>query len=479
MDAFETPDLQQELDSLSASIQGLIRRLLVTTHNVQNDTIVKIAQTADVSRLKSLSTPGKGRAVDEAIEDAFEIFDYRARVNHSHFLAFVPGPAQPVSWLGDILSSAFNSFAGSKLQGSGVAVVEKELIRWMACKAGLPNTAGGAFVSGGSMANLSAMAMARDQNIPSGKEDLGVAYLSDQTHYSVAKALRILGFKTEQIRLIPSNERLEMDSQQLAAQIVSDKETGRIPFVVVGTCGTTNTGAIDPLSELAAVCKVENLWFHVDGAYGASVALSASRSHLVQNLGLADSISWDAHKWLFQTYACSALLVRDQATLLRSFGNSGDYLRDAFDDETIPNFWNYGIELTRPARAMKLWFTIRVLGVETLGRMIDQGFLQAEKAEEEFRKLDNWEITSSASMAILTFRYIPTGKTELELDEANRHISHRLMTENIATILTTKLRGKTVLRICSISPHLGVEGVAELVLQVDKVARTMMEVGGS
>ncbi|KAM5349400.1 hypothetical protein ACJ41O_005905 [Fusarium nematophilum] len=369
MNAYENPSLQDELAAIGCSVQAIAQRLLTATHDVENDRIVNIAQPADIPCLKALSIPGTGHSVDQAIEDAFGIFSFRARVNHTRFLAFVPGPAHPISWLGDCISSAFNSFAGSRIQGSGVAVVEKELTRWLASKAGLPDTASGVFVSGGSYANLTAMAVARNCIPPSGKKNLGVAYLSDQTHYSVAKALRVLGFKHHQIRIIPSDADLQMDTSQLVAVIQTDH-----------------------------------------------------------------SISWDAHKWLFQTYDCSLILVKDRKNLLNSFGNNGDYLRDAFDDEAIPNFWNYGIELTRPARAMKLWFTLRVLGVDTIGRMIDQGFLQAERAEEE-------------------------------LGEHNRAISQRPLSENVAAILTTKLRGSVVLRICSISPFLTVEGMARKVHQ--------------
>lgn len=475
MDAFESPNYQGELDALSSSIQALVQRLLVTAHNVDQDTIVNIAQSTDLPLLKTLSAPGPSHTVEQAIEDAFKIFDFRARVNHPKFLAFVPGPASPISWLGDVISSAFNTFAGSKIQGSGAATVEKELTQWLASKAGLPDTVGGIFVSGGSMANLTAMALARDNFLPSGSESLGVAYLSDQTHYSVAKGLRTLGFKNNQIRLVPSNSNFQMDTSQLVSVIQVDRAAGLIPFVVVGTCGTTNTGSVDPMAEIADICGKEKLWFHVDGAYGATGALSKTRSGIVDGLGLADSISWDAHKWLFQTYACSVLLVKDQKNLATSFNNDGDYLRDAFDDDSIPNFWNYGIELTRPARAMKLWFTLRVLGVDALGRMIDQGFLQAERAEEELRKLENWEIISSASLAILTFRYVPPGKTDAELDDLNRAISQRLMAKNIATILTTKLRGKTVLRICSISPYLTVQGMADLVHEMNEQAQSVLE----
>ncbi|KAL2689130.1 hypothetical protein Neosp_003182 [[Neocosmospora] mangrovei] len=419
--------LEQSADiaAISTSFKAVFDKLLESTQQVHNDPLLRVAQPADLPLLKELSTPGQPNDIDKAIQDAFTISDFRLRMNNSRFFGFVPNPASPLSWIGDCLSSAFNSFAGSRLQGSGVAVVEQTLLQWLAGRVGLPDTAGGVFVSGGSMANMTAMVLARDCILPAGQEGLGVAYLSDQTHHSVAKALRIIGIKRDQIRVIPSNESFQIQTATLKGAIQTDRKAGLIPFVIIGTSGTTNTGSVDDLEALAEIRDEEGVWFHIDGAYGASASLAATRSSAVSGLGLADSISWDAHKWLFQTYSCSLILVRNKINLVKVFTNDGDYLRDALDDEEIPNFWNFGMELTRPSRALKLWFTLRVLGVERVGKMIDHGFRLAEIAQEEVDKLNNWEVTSPASMAIVTFRYAPPSKTDEELDDLNTAISRK------------------------------------------------------
>jgi glutamate/tyrosine decarboxylase-like PLP-dependent enzyme len=339
----------------------------------------------------------------------------------------------------------------------------------------MPDTAGGVFVSGGSMANMSGMVLARECILEDGTESLGIAYLSDQTHHSVIKALRIIGIKRNQIRLIPTNSSFQMDIAALKETITADREAGLKPFVIVGTCGTTNTGSIDPLPALAQVRDEEKIWLHIDGAYGASAVLGATRSGATNGLGLADSISWDAHKWLFQTYSCSLILVRNKLNLAKVYANDGDYLRDALEHDEIPDFWNLGMELTRPSRAMKLWFTLRVLGVETIGKMVDHGFDLAEIAEVEVKKLEGWEVTSPASMAIVTFRYAPTGKTDEELDVLNAAISKYFMDKNIAGMLTTKIRGRVVLRICSISPVLRLKEMVETIQRVDQVAKLIIQ----
>ncbi|KAL6361071.1 hypothetical protein LRP88_04533 [Fusarium phalaenopsidis] len=423
MTSLDTLDQSAEIAVISASFKAVFDKLLQSTQQVHHDPMLRVAQPADLPLLKELSTPGQPNDIDQAIQDAFTISDFRLRMNNPRFFGFVPNPASPLSWIGDCLSSAFNSFAGSRLQGSGVAVVEQTLLEWLAARVGLPDTAGGIFVSGGSMANMTAMVLARDCILPSGQEGLGVAYVSDQTHHSVVKALRIIGIKRDRIRVIRSNDSFQIQTAALKDAIQADRTAGLIPFVLIGTSGTTNTGSVDDLTALAQIRDEEGVWLHIDGAYGASASLAATRSSAVSGLGLADSISWDAHKWLFQTYSCSLILVRNKTNLARVFTNDGDYLRDALDDEEIPNFWNLGMELTRPSRAMKLWFTLRVLGVERLGLMIDHGFRLAEVAQEEVKKSKNWDVASAASMAIVTFRYAPPGKTDEELNDLNTTIS--------------------------------------------------------
>ncbi|KAF5712356.1 l diaminobutyrate decarboxylase [Fusarium mundagurra] len=467
-----------ELEAVCSALQSITQRLASTTQDVKNDPIIKVAQPSDVPYLQKIGTPGQAHSIDQVLQEAFTAFDHRMRVNHPRFMGFIPSPTSPVAWLGDIVASAFNALGASKLQASGPVVIEKTLIEWLAGRVGFPASAGGICVSGGSMANLMGIVLARDRFVPHGETGKAVAYLSDQTHYSVAKAMRMLGFDKEQIRRLPADENFRLNPALLAQTIQDDRKAGLVPFLVVGTCGTTNTGAIDPLPEIAEICKREQIWLHVDGAYGASATLSATRHETVDGLKYADSMSWDAHKWLFQTYSCGLLLVKDKANLVRSFANEGDYLRDgvAIEDEDIPNFWNYSMELTRPAsRAMKLWFTLRVIGVERIGEMIDHGFDLAERAEEELRKLPDWEIVSAASLGVITFRYAREGLAEDELEIINSGISKNLISSNKAGILTTKVRGKVALRICALSPQLALNDMSDIIHEANLLATQSMK----
>jgi glutamate/tyrosine decarboxylase-like PLP-dependent enzyme len=465
---------QNDAHSASEAIHQVAEIFRDINLELGNDHVLKMATAEKTSDLKKYAAPGAAHSIEEVLKEASEIFDYRMRMNHPRSFAFIPSPVSPFSWLGETVTSAFNAFAGSRLQSSGPSAIESELIRWMAAKAGLPPTAGGLSVSGGSMANLTAMVLARDQKLSPDNWSSGTAYVSDQTHSSVAKGLRILGFRESQVRKVPTDDQFRMDISALKKTIQSDREDGYFPFVIIASCGTTNTGSIDPLSDIVEMARKEGLWVHVDGAYGASALLSKSNSSLLDGLEGVDSISWDAHKWLFQTYGCGMLLVRDKAHLAQSFHTDAEYIKDAAENEDVPNFWNLGIELTRPARIMKLWFTLRVLGLEKIGQLIDHGFELAEIAQKELDLLPDWEVTSPANMAILTFRLAPSGKSEDEIVVLNRAISQQAVSENVAGILTTKLNGKTVLRICAISPLMTGCGMKTIIGQLDSIGRNIL-----
>ncbi|PMD40999.1 PLP-dependent transferase [Hyaloscypha variabilis F] len=473
--------LKESLSGIPSAACGIATSLLHNTQNPYSTPILKLLTLPEASKIRTQAIPHSApRPLTEVITEAEEIFSYRMPMSHPHAFAFIPSPASPLSFLGDILTSAHNSHAGSWLQSSGPSTIEDALISFLASSAGLPaSTAGGVFVSGGSMANLVCLTLARDQMLGKTWEarSKGVVYVSDQTHVSIAKGLRILGFEERQIIVVKSGEGFKMDVDGVREAIEADRRRGLTPFLIIASCGTTNTGSVDPLRELVKVAREQSprLWVHVDGAYGASVVLSKSYKGIADGLGEADSISWDAHKWLFQTYGCGMALVRDRKWLMQSFAMGAEYTRDAADaGDEMPNFWNYGPELTRPARAMKLWFTLQVLGLDSLGKMIDQGFMLAEAAEKELKALPNWTIVSNAQMAIINFRFEPEGKSEDELDQLNSRISQKMVKDNVATALTTRLLGKTVIRICAIHPELMEDGMSSVIKSLNATARALL-----
>ena len=454
------------------SLQRIVDALLVAHRNVPGEPVVRIADAQAVERLRTVEIPAVGRPLEQVVGTMLkEIYPYRMRMDHPRCFAFVPSPVSPLSWLGDLLTAVHNPHAGSWLQSSGPSAVERKLIEWLNSKIGFPETSGGLFVSGGSMANLVALAAARDRMLDDQSRHLGVAYVSEQTHSSVVKGMKILGLIDGQIRRVPTDSQWRLDVAHLERTIAADLNNGLKPFVVVASAGTTNTGSIDPLNAIADSCASTGLWMHVDGAYGASISLSPRHRTLLDGIERADSVSWDAHKWLFQTYGCGMLLVRNRGHLSDSFHTNPEYLRDAqFDEERI-NYWDFGQELTRPARALKLWLTLQALGSDAVGEAVAHGFQLADWAEAELQLHPDWEIVTPPQLAIINFRYAPAGRTEGELDTLNRAISRRAIEEGYASVLTTQLRGRTVLRICAIHPDASESDMRETIRRLDSYAR--------
>ncbi|KAJ5377601.1 pyridoxal phosphate-dependent transferase [Penicillium cataractarum] len=429
--------------------------------------------------------PRDGRPLESVLEDARHIFSYRSRTGHPRFLGFIPSPALPVSWVGDVITSAYNTFAGSAEAASGVFEVERTLVSWLSTQLGLPSdTAGGHFVSGSSIATLTGVTVARDHLLNTDMRHRGVAYISDQAHFSVAKALRIIGCTSDQIRVIPSDNDCRFSLADLRSTILQDVNKGLRPFLVVATCGTTSTGAVDPIIKLADIAKDHHMWLHIDAAYGASVALSSSHRHWVEGLGRADSISWDAHKWLFQTYGCGLVLFRNNTLALKSFSGTGEYVRDVegllesrSSMDIVTSSWDYGIELTKPARYMRFWMTLQVLGLDCIDRMISHGFMLAAKMEQELLHRD-WEVPYN-SLAIVNFRFRPRIQRDMlceeALDKLNNCISRELESRQVAAVYTSQIYGKVYLRACTINPQTTVEDIAFVVRELDLIARRLLE----
>jgi len=222
---------------------------------------------------------------------------------------------------------------------------------------------------------------------------------------------------------------------------------------VIANAGTTNTGAVDPLTELGELCKQEGLWLHVDGAYGAPAALCEKGRCLLHGLELADSLTLDPHKWLFQPYEIGCVLVREVRFLHDAFAVGPDYLRDLESKEAEVNFCDYGIQLSRSVRALKLWMSLKVFGLAAFREAIARGFFLAELAESLLKSSSHWEVVTPASMGIITFRFVADGVPKQDIDLVNQQIVDETLKEGFATVSATSLRGRKVLRLCTVNPR--------------------------
>jgi glutamate/tyrosine decarboxylase-like PLP-dependent enzyme len=436
-----------------------------------------VIRRADPAALLALAAPPptEGRPLDQALAELGDALSSGMNTDHPRFFAFIPSPASPLSWLGELAAVIHNQHLGAARQSEGATAVERGLIRWLAREAGLPEGSGGLFVSGGSIANLTALTVARDRMLAEDERARGLAYVTAETHASVAKALRIIGLTGRQIRVVGVDADGRMDVAALARLIAQDRAVGDSPFVVAATAGTTNVGAVDPLPAIADLCEREGLWMHVDGAYGASALLSPDHRGLLEGVGRADSLSWDAHKWLFQTYGCGVVLLRDASLLAPSFSLSADYLRDGDAEGAEPNFWDLGPELTRSARAVRLWLTLQAMGRDGMAAAIAHGFALAEAAERAVREMPDWLVVSPARMAITAFRYAPEGLAPEAADALNAAAARRLMEEGFAAVGATRLDGRVALRICAINPRATEADMRETIRRLDRIARDLRE----
>ena len=284
---------------------------------------------------------GFDRALRYLVDD---VLPFRSNLQHPGYFAYIPGSGTWPGALGDLIASAMNLDCGNWMESSGPSQVELQVLDWFRAWIGYPEGAGGVLVSGGSAANLTALACARELRLGPMTER-AMVYCSDQSHSSVARAARTLGFRPEQVRVLPSDERYRLRLDALAAAVDSDRASGLVPLLVSANAGATNTGAIDSLPELATYCAAQNIWCHVDAAYGGFVVLTEEGRSLMRGLELADSVTLDPHKWLYQPFECGALLVRERGALERAFSVNPDYLADTEAQHAEVNFAARGLQL--------------------------------------------------------------------------------------------------------------------------------------
>jgi len=441
---------------------------LLTDHfaNIRDERVGAKVDPAKLIPLFDVDPPENGRDPNEILTQLKrDVFPNNLHVDHPRFFAFVPGPNNFVSTMGDALAAGFNIFNGTWLGGPAAAAVELGVVRWLCRICGLPESAGGLFVSGGSMANLTGLVAARNALLRD-RIDKATVYFSDQTHASVQRALHVIGFLREQMRKLPSDENFRLSIQKLRETIADDRAKGLRPFCVIANAGTTNTGAVDPLSELADVAKHEELWLHIDGAFGAASILCERGRALLRGLERADSISLDPHKWLFQSFECGCVLVRDTAQLKSAFQIKPDYLRDVHRISAEFNPADYGVQLTRSFRALKVWLSLQTFGVAAFREAIARGFELAEIAERELRVRKGWEILSPAQVATVCFRFGDS-------DELQTQLVDLMMNDGYALLTSTTLRGAVALRLCAINPRTTEQDIFETIERLDKFARKL------
>jgi aromatic-L-amino-acid decarboxylase len=432
--------------------------------HLREEPVRRQATRGEVEQLLEAPFDEAGRPFSEVLEEVLSlVLPHTMRVHQPRFFGFVPGPSNPASALADMLGTGFNVFTGTWMGGAGATVVERRLIGWLASELGLPAEAGGVFVSGGSMANLTALALARERHSMGGSPD-AVVYFSDQTHSAVERGLRALGLTAERLRRIESDAAGRIRIERLREAMTSDRAAGLVPFCVVANAGTTSTGAVDAFPLLAELCHAEGLWLHADAAYGGAAALCERGKRVLTGLGKADSIALDPHKWLFQPFDLGCVLVRNDRELAETFRIMPAYMEDVYRMEREINFCDRGLELTRPFRGLKLWVSLRHFGAAAFRAAIERGILLAESAERLLRARAGWEVLTPAQLGIVTFRR--------QGDDALQHLLvERMMQDGLAVLTSTIVAGRAALRLCTINPRTREEDIAATIDRLEELAR--------
>jgi glutamate/tyrosine decarboxylase-like PLP-dependent enzyme len=391
------------------------------------------------------------------------VFPYHAREPHPGFLAYVPSCPTFPALLGDWMATGYNFFAGVWPVAAGPNQIEMVVLEWIREWMGLPPGASGLLTSGGSAANMTAVVAARHAAVEKGGDIRKLTvYTTAQAHSSVVRAAWIAGISRDNVRTVEMDERFRMKPDSLRKKVSDDLAAGDQPFMVAASAGTTNTGSVDPIDEIADICRESSLWLHVDAAYAGFAALTEEGRALLGRLERADSITLDPHKWLFVPFECGCLMVREPSRLSDAFRIAPEYLKDVEPGEEEVNFADRGVQLTRYSRALKIWVSVNYFGTSAIAAAIQDAMERARLLESLVAASPDFEILSGAQFGIVCFRAHPAGAAEDQLDDLNERINARVVDGGRFLISSTRLNGHFSLRMCTLGYRTTHDDIREL-----------------
>jgi aromatic-L-amino-acid decarboxylase len=419
---------------------------------------------------------------------------------HPRMFGYVQAPGTAIAALADLLASTLNANLTAWRSAPAAVEIERLTIEWIKQIIGFNRNAAGLFVSGGSMANMAALAAARRAKAPPEIQNKGAQscsrplriYASEETHHSVAKAAALLGIGRDNVRVIRVDEGYKINLDQLVAAIEEDRGAGHLPICVVANAGTVATGAFDPLPQLSDIAQRFNLWLHVDGAYGGFAALAPSARPLFASIEEADSVALDPHKWLYLPVDCGCILYRDPEVVRNTFAHEAEYTRVIGQeaDEAFA-FWDYGPELSRRFRALKVWMLLKGVGLQALSQAIEKDLACARHFEKLVEKSEDFEMLAPVELSIFCFRHLPARlnrtlataspsereKTEEQLDAHNERLLLALQRDGSSYLSNARLRGRFSLRGCVLNYRTTRHDMEILLDDLRRVA-TRLETGG-
>lgn len=433
------------------------------------------ATRAELEPLLREPAPEEGRPAREVVERAVrDVLPVAGRVDHPRFFAFVPSAPTWPGVIADFLASGFNTFQGTWLGSSGPSQLELVVTDWFREWVGYPEGAGGLFTSGGSAASLDALVAAREM---AGAPERPAVFMSDQSHSALERAARIVGVRPEGVVKVASDAGYRIRMDELARAVADARSRGFSPIAVCANAGATNTGAVDPLDDLADFCAAEGIWLHVDAAYGGFAVLTERGRTLFRGLDRADSITLDAHKWLFQPFEAGCLMVRDVRHLEHAFSVHPEYLQDTRLGMEHVNFADRGLQLTRSFRALKVWMSVQTFGMAAFRRAVANGIELADRAAAYVKDSELLEMLSEASLGVVCFRFNPRGSglDDATLEQVNEAAQARVIETATAMMSSTRLRGTYSLRLCIMAHHTTWDDVRATLSAIERFGREALD----
>jgi aromatic-L-amino-acid/L-tryptophan decarboxylase len=390
------------------------------------------------------------------------------QLSHPGYFGLITPSPLPAGILGDLIASALNQNPGAYSIGPAATAMERQTVRWLTDLAGFGPEAGGNLTSGGTMANFIGLKLARDAVTKDQAQHEGLrgewaAYTSEERHVSVDKAADAVGLGRERLRVIPTDDRFEIQVEALDASMAKDKREGIRPLCIIAMGGSTNTGAVDPLATLRRIADREGAWLHVDAAYGGGMLLSREHPGLLDGLGAADSVTLDPHKWFYAPLDAGAILVRDAGRLTQSFGMQPAYLTDPVDaGRERYDFYVHGFEQSRRFRALKVWMAMKRYGTREIGRWIDANVAQANRLHDLARAHPDFVSAVPPRMSAVCIRYAPKGLEEGASARLHAAVARKVEEGGRFWISTTVLKGRTWFRVNPVNIRTRVEHLEEL-----------------
>ncbi len=449
----KTPDTSLELSSeaMRQLVAEAVEHLLPYLASLPEQPAADTDGGAELARSLVEPLPEIGRPASELFDFLFqEVIPKSFNTAGPGYLAYIPGGGLFHSAVADLVANAVNKYVGVWAAAPGLAQLEANVVGWFCDIIGYPTTARGFLTSGGSLATFSAVVTARRERLPENFLS-GILYASDQAHHSVQKAALLAGFPLQNVRAIPSDAKFRLQVDALVQVIAADRKAGLVPFLIVGNAGTTNTGAVDDLSALADLAQQENLWLHVDAAYGGFFMLTAQGRERMAGIERADSVTLDPHKGLFLPFGTGSLVVRDGAALKRAHSVQAHYLPATQDDADLINFYELSPELSRDFRGLRVWLPLKMHGLGPFRQALEEKLALTRWATAELHSIPGIEILAEPQLSIVAFRLAPTGLDTLALNQLNQQFLQRINARKNVLLSGTMLGDRFAIRICILS----------------------------